>query len=50
LLYQRSELRWLIDQQVTGWKSVFVNKRVTKRIIGLGKDESDAILEYLNAS
>jgi alpha-ketoglutarate-dependent taurine dioxygenase len=35
-------------RQVTGWKAVFVNKGVTKRIIGLSKDESDAILDYLN--
>ncbi|GFZ47542.1 hypothetical protein JCM24511_05286 [Saitozyma sp. JCM 24511] len=34
--------------RVTGWKAVFVNKGVTKRIIGLSKDESDAILDYLN--
>lgn len=32
---------------VTGWKSVFVNKGFTKRIVELNKDESDLILEYL---
>lgn len=32
---------------VTGWKSVFVNKGFTKRIVELTKDESDLILEYL---
>jgi alpha-ketoglutarate-dependent taurine dioxygenase len=32
---------------VTGWKSVFVNKGFTKRIVELTKDESDVILEYL---
>lgn len=34
---------------VTGWKSVFVNRAFTKRIIGVTKDESDKILEYLYA-
>ncbi|KAF8304977.1 taurine catabolism dioxygenase [Clavulina sp. PMI_390] len=34
---------------VTGWKSVFVNSAFTKRIIGVTKDESDRILEYLFA-
>ncbi|CZS96905.1 probable taurine catabolism dioxygenase [Rhynchosporium graminicola] len=32
---------------VTGWKSVFVNKGFTKRIVELTKDESDVILNYL---
>jgi alpha-ketoglutarate-dependent taurine dioxygenase len=32
---------------VTGWKSVFVNKAFTKRIVELTKDESDVILDYL---
>jgi hypothetical protein len=32
---------------VTGWKSVFVNKAFTKRIVELTKDESDVILTYL---
>ncbi|KAF8302329.1 putative TfdA family taurine dioxygenase [Clavulina sp. PMI_390] len=32
---------------VTGWKSVFANRVFTKRIIGVTKDESDRILEYL---
>ncbi|KAI6713200.1 tfdA family taurine dioxygenase [Diplocarpon mali] len=32
---------------VTGWKSVFVNKAFTKRIVELTRDESDVILEYL---
>lgn len=32
---------------VTGWKSVFVNKGFTKRILGLSRDESDMLLKYL---
>jgi len=32
---------------ITGWKSVFVNKGFTKRIVELTKDESDVILAYL---
>jgi len=32
---------------VTGWKSVFVNQGFTKRILGVTKDESDRILDYL---
>ncbi|KDN46365.1 hypothetical protein RSAG8_04309, partial [Rhizoctonia solani AG-8 WAC10335] len=32
---------------VTGWKSVFVNPEFTKRIIGVTRDESDFILNYL---
>ncbi|GJE90676.1 TauD/TfdA family taurine catabolism dioxygenase [Phanerochaete sordida] len=32
---------------VTGWKSVFVNASHTKRIVGVTKDESDMILNYL---
>jgi len=32
---------------VTGWKSVFVNRAFTKRILGVTRDESDKILEYL---
>jgi len=31
----------------TGWKALFVNRAFTKRIIGLDKDESDVILNYL---
>jgi hypothetical protein len=41
---------WLIvthNKAVTGWKSVFVNKGFTKRIVELTKDESDVILGYL---
>lgn len=34
---------------VTGWKSVFVNRSFTRRILGVTKDESDKILEYLYA-
>jgi len=33
---------------VTGWKSLFVNKGFTKRILELTKDESDATLDYLH--
>jgi alpha-ketoglutarate-dependent taurine dioxygenase len=32
---------------VTGWRSVFVNRGFTKRINGVTKDESDALLAYL---
>ena len=32
---------------VTGWKSVFVARNHTKRILGVTKDESDLILDYL---
>jgi len=32
---------------VTGWKSVFVNPNFTKRILGVNRDESDAILGHL---
>ena len=32
---------------VTGWKSLFVNRAMTKRIVGLDEGESDAILQYL---
>ena len=32
---------------VTGWKSIFVNPAHTKRIVGVTKDESDLILNYL---
>jgi alpha-ketoglutarate-dependent taurine dioxygenase len=32
---------------VTGWKSLFVNRAMTKRIVGLDDGESDAILQYL---
>ena len=31
----------------TGWKSLFVNRLFTKRIIGLDQAESDVILNYL---
>jgi len=32
---------------VTGWKSLYVNTEFTKRIIGVTKDESDLLLDYL---
>ncbi|KAH3661438.1 hypothetical protein OGAPHI_006845 [Ogataea philodendri] len=32
---------------VTGWKSLFVNRSYTKRILGLSSVESDIILKYL---
>ncbi|CDK29524.1 unnamed protein product [Kuraishia capsulata CBS 1993] len=32
---------------VTGWKALFVNKKYTKRIVGLEPQESKAILDYL---
>lgn len=32
---------------VTGWKSLFVNRAMTVRIVGLDAGESDAILQYL---
>ena len=32
---------------VTGWKSVFVNPGFTRRIVGVPKAESDAILQFL---
>ncbi|GAA5916080.1 hypothetical protein JCM8208_006352, partial [Rhodotorula glutinis] len=32
---------------VTGWKSLFVNRKFTLRIVGLDKPESDLILNYL---
>lgn len=32
---------------MTGWKSLFVNKEFTKRILGVSRDESDWILDYL---
>lgn len=32
---------------VTGWKSVYVNQGFTRRIIGVPKAESDAILQFL---
>lgn len=32
---------------VTGWKSLYVNRAMTVRIVGLDKGESDAILNYL---
>jgi alpha-ketoglutarate-dependent taurine dioxygenase len=31
----------------TGWKSLFVNRSMTKSIVGLDKAESDVILNYL---
>lgn len=31
----------------TGWKSLFVNRAMTKSIVGLDKAESDLILNYL---
>ncbi|KAH8920393.1 taurine catabolism dioxygenase [Atractiella rhizophila] len=33
---------------VTGWKSIFVNKNFTKRLIGVTRDESDTLLPYIN--
>ncbi|WVQ82461.1 hypothetical protein IAT38_004590 [Cryptococcus sp. DSM 104549] len=32
---------------VTGWKGVFVNQGFTRRILGVTKDESDFLLDYL---
>lgn len=32
---------------VTGWKSLYVNRAMTMRIVGLDPGESDAILSYL---
>ena len=32
---------------VTGWKSIYVNPGFTRRIVGVPKAESDAILSYL---
>jgi alpha-ketoglutarate-dependent taurine dioxygenase len=32
---------------VTGWKSVFVNPGFTRRILGVTKDESDLLLNYI---
>ncbi|OWZ68695.1 hypothetical protein AYX14_05419 [Cryptococcus neoformans] len=32
---------------VTGWKGLFVNQGFTRRILGVTKDESDFILDYL---
>ncbi|KLO16107.1 alpha-ketoglutarate-dependent sulfonate dioxygenase [Schizopora paradoxa] len=32
---------------VTGWKSVYVNPGFTRRIVGVSKAESDAILQFL---
>lgn len=32
---------------VTGWKSLFVNRSMTRRIVGLEPEESKLILEYL---
>lgn len=32
---------------VTGWKSLYVNRAMTKHIVGLDDGESDAILQYL---
>lgn len=32
---------------VTGWKSLFVNRKMTRRIVGLEPEESALILEYL---
>jgi alpha-ketoglutarate-dependent taurine dioxygenase len=32
---------------VTGWKCVYVNKGFTHRILGVTKDESDLLLQYL---
>ncbi|CCO33361.1 hypothetical protein BN14_07436 [Rhizoctonia solani AG-1 IB] len=53
-LLEISEMRWRLfillfgkTNPVTGWKSVYVNPEFTKRIIGVTKDESDFILNYL---
>ena len=32
---------------MTGWKGVFVNRGFTRRILGVTKDESDMLLQYL---
>ena len=32
---------------MTGWKGVFVNRGFTHRILGVTKDESDMLLQYL---
>ena len=32
---------------MTGWKAVFVNPGFTKRIVGIPKAESDAMLHFL---
>jgi hypothetical protein len=32
---------------VTGWKGLFVNKEFTTRILGVSRDESDMLLDYL---
>ncbi|KAF8529303.1 hypothetical protein BU17DRAFT_80535 [Hysterangium stoloniferum] len=32
---------------VTGWKSVYVNATITRRIVGVPKPESDTILQFL---
>ena len=32
---------------MTGWKGVFVNRGFTRRILGVTKDESDVLLQYL---
>lgn len=37
----------VIRTNLTGWKSVYVNRGFTKRINGVTKDESDVILGYL---
>jgi alpha-ketoglutarate-dependent taurine dioxygenase len=34
---------------VTGWKSIYVNPGFTRRIVGVPKSESDAILKFLFA-
>lgn len=32
---------------VTGWKSIYVNPGFTRRLVGVPKAESDAILQFL---
>lgn len=32
---------------VTGWKGLFINKEFTTRILGVSRDESDMLLDYL---
>ncbi|ORX36063.1 hypothetical protein BD324DRAFT_630031 [Kockovaella imperatae] len=33
---------------VTGWRSIYLNKGFTKRILGVTKDEHDMIFDYIN--